>query len=74
MLKELPGIEKVTLTTNGILLKEQMAELAEAGIDNINISLDTLNTEAFKKNNTKRGTGKGPGGIERSHEISADWS
>ena len=49
MLKELPGIEKVTLTTNGILLKEQMAELAEAGIDNINISLDTLNTEAFQK-------------------------
>lgn len=55
MLKELPGIEKVTLTTNGILLKEQMAELAEAGIDNINISLDTLNTEAFKKITRREG-------------------
>ena len=42
MLKELPGIEKVTLTTNGVLLGEQISELAEAGIDNINISLDTL--------------------------------
>lgn len=47
MLKELPGIEKVTLTTNGTLLSEQMAELAEAGIDAINISLDTLNPEQF---------------------------
>ena len=55
MLKELPGIEKVTLTTNGILLKEQMAELAEAGIDNINISLDTLNTEAFQKITRREG-------------------
>ena len=49
MLKELPGIEKVTLTTNGVLLGEQISELAEAGIDNINISLDTLNEEAFGK-------------------------
>ena len=30
MLKELPEIEKVTLTTNGMLLKEQIQELAEA--------------------------------------------
>ena len=43
MLKELPGIEKVTLTTNGVLLEEQIADLAEAGLDDINISLDTLN-------------------------------
>lgn len=49
MLKELPGVEKVTLTTNGVLLGEQMQELADAGIDNINISLDTLNEQEFKK-------------------------
>lgn len=45
MLKELPGIEKVTLTTNGVLLEEQIADLAEAGLDDINISLDTLNAD-----------------------------
>ena len=49
MLKELPGIEKVTLTTNGILLSEQMADLAEAGIDDINISLDTLDAVSFAR-------------------------
>lgn len=49
MLKEIPGIEKVTLTTNGVLLKEQMKELADAGIDDINISLDTLDAADFQK-------------------------
>ena len=33
MVKALPGIEKVTLTTNGVLLKDQLKDLAEAGID-----------------------------------------
>ena len=58
MLKELPGIEKVTLTTNGVLLGEQISELAEAGIDNINISLDTLNEEAFGKITRREGLPK----------------
>ena len=48
-LKEIPGIEQVTITTNGICLTETMKELAEAGIDGINLSLDTLNPEAFEK-------------------------
>ena len=42
-------IEKVTLTTNGVLLEEQIADLAEAGLDDINISLDTLNAAEFAK-------------------------
>lgn len=49
MIKDLPGIHQVTLTTNGILLKEQMDALAEAGIDGINISLDTLDPETFAR-------------------------
>lgn len=49
MLKNLNGIEKVTLTTNGILLGEQMTGLAAAGIDDINISLDTLDAASFAK-------------------------
>lgn len=48
-IKEIPGIEKVTLTTNGVLLKEQMADLAEAGLDAINISLDTLDPKEFQR-------------------------
>ena len=48
-LKNMPGIEKVTLTTNGVLLKEQMKELCAAGLDGLNISLDTLNPACSKK-------------------------
>ena len=48
-IKRLPGIRKVTLTTNGVLLKEQMKDLAEAGLDAVNISLDTLDRECFRK-------------------------
>lgn len=48
-IKAIEGIEKVTVTTNGVLLAEVMDELAAAGIDGINISLDTLNPEKFKE-------------------------
>ncbi len=41
MVRSVPGIASVTLTTNGILLKENLPELLEAGISGINISLDT---------------------------------
>lgn len=47
-LKAIPGIEQVTITTNGILLADCMKDLAEAGIDGINLSLDSLNPEAFE--------------------------
>ncbi len=47
-LKETPGIEKVTITTNGVLLAEQMEALAAAGIDGINLSLDALDPEVFE--------------------------
>ena len=49
MLKTIGGIEKVTLTTNGVLLGEQMEDLAKAGVDAINISLDTLEPELFAR-------------------------
>lgn len=46
-IKGIEGIEKVTLTTNGVFLADVIDELVEAGIDGINISLDTLNREVF---------------------------
>jgi cyclic pyranopterin phosphate synthase len=46
-LKKIKGIEQVTLTTNGVLLKEQMADIAKAGLNAVNVSLDTLNQGEF---------------------------
>ena len=46
-IKSIGGIEKVSMTTNGILLSENLKALAEAGIDSINISLDTLDRQKY---------------------------
>ena len=40
-LKALPGVETVSLTTNGVLLAPLAEDLAEVGIDGVNVSLDT---------------------------------
>ena len=48
-IKSIPGIENVTLTTNGILLAEQIEDLAKAGIDAVNVSLDTLDPDQFQQ-------------------------
>ncbi|MBC19933.1 MAG: GTP 3',8-cyclase MoaA [Planctomycetaceae bacterium] len=49
------GVEEVALTTNGLLLAEQATQLARAGLDRINISLDTLREEIFERIARHRG-------------------
>lgn len=49
MLKEIPGIEQVTLTTNGTLLRGQINELVSSGLDSVNISIDTLDAEQYRE-------------------------
>jgi GTP 3',8-cyclase len=44
-----PGIEQVTMTTNGLMLDKLARPLAEAGLQRVNISIDTLDPEKFKK-------------------------
>lgn len=44
-----PGIDEVSLTTNGLLLDTLAAPLAEAGLKRVNVSLDTLDPERFRK-------------------------
>ena len=49
MLKAIPGVKTVTITTNGTLLSSYAKELKKAGLDGINVSLDTLDADAFAK-------------------------
>ena len=49
MLKAVPGIEQVTLTTNGVLLKQYAEALSESGLDAVNVSLDTLDAKQYKE-------------------------
>lgn len=47
-LKEIPGINWVGLTTNGLLLEEQLPHLLSGGLDAVNISLDTLDPDQYR--------------------------
>lgn len=47
-LRELPGLEELALTTNGLLLPEMAAPLKAAGVDRVNVSLDTLDPDKYR--------------------------
>jgi len=44
-----PGVNQMTMTTNGLLLRKLAQPLAEAGLDRCNISIDSLDPEKFKR-------------------------
>ena len=48
-LKAIESIEEISLTTNGVLLQKFAGELAEAGLNRINVSLDTLRPERYRE-------------------------
>jgi len=48
-LKKIKGLSDVSLTTNGVLLAENIAQIRDAGIRRINISLDTLSRKKYKE-------------------------
>lgn len=49
MLARIPGIDDLAMTTNGTLLARYAAELAQAGLKRVNVSLDTLQPERFRQ-------------------------
>jgi len=48
MLSRIKGVEELSLTTNGILLRRHVLELKQAGVSRVNISLDTLRPDRFR--------------------------
>lgn len=48
-LADIPGIQDISLTTNAMLLEKLALPLARAGLKRINISIDTLDAEKFKR-------------------------
>lgn len=68
-IKNIDKIEQVTLTTNGILLHGMLDDLYDAGIDAINISLDTLNKDNFKKITRRDGLEKVLMSIDKAYDL-----
>jgi GTP 3',8-cyclase len=54
MLRDIPGLDDIALSTNGHLLSELAAPLRASGVDRVNVSLDSLDPERFRRV-TRRG-------------------
>lgn len=48
MLSRIDGIEELSLTTNGVLVKQYALALKQAGLSRVNVSLDTLKADRFR--------------------------
>lgn len=54
-IKRIEGINDIALTTNGQLLQKQLPKLIEAGLDRVNISLDTIDEDLYYKMSGNKG-------------------
>ncbi len=71
-IKATPGIESVAITTNAILLARMAPELKEAGVDRVNISLDTLDAEQFHAITRRGNLADALEGIEAAFKVGFD--
>ncbi len=63
------GIKDISLTTNGILLKDYAEKLKENGLNRINVSLDTLNPKKYEEITNSNKLNKVLEGIEKSIDV-----
>lgn len=70
MLSSIDQLANIALTTNGMLLAEQLDGLVNAGLRRINISLDTLNEEVFRRLSRREGLDKVLDGIDAAAKDS----
>ena len=69
MLKNIPGTQVVTMTTNGVLLPKYLPALLEKGLDAVNISLDTMKRESYRQITGRDAFYETLAGIEAAYEA-----
>jgi cyclic pyranopterin phosphate synthase len=69
MIADIEGINHIGMTTNGVLLTEKAHLLKDAGLDSLNISLDTLDTNRYKQITRVGDIHKTLSGIDTAIEI-----
>jgi len=69
LISQIEGIDDISLTTNGILLSQHATELKEAGLNRVNVSLDTLKTDRFERITGRDKLGEVLAGIEAAHHA-----
>lgn len=65
----IPGIKDLAMTTNGVYLEAFAADLKIAGLDRVNVSLDSLNPDKYAKITRGGDLFKVLAGIERALEV-----
>ena len=68
-LYHIKGLEEITLTTNGVLLKRFAADVRECGISRVNVSLDSLRPERFSYITGRDYFGQVWGGLEEAEHV-----
>ena len=68
-LTAIPNVDDVALTTNGILLAEQAQLLKDAGLNRLNVSLDTLDEATFRKISRRDGLSRVLEGIFAARRV-----
>ena len=68
-LTQLKGLADVSLTTNGVFLKDNIEKIQSSGISRINVSLDTLNPEKYKQITGRDTFDRVWQGIEKAHAM-----
>jgi cyclic pyranopterin phosphate synthase len=71
-IKALPGVRDLALSTNGTELERMAGDLRDAGVDRVNVSLDTLDPERFAAITRRGDLGKVWRGIEAALEAGLD--
>ncbi len=69
LIRAVPQIEDIALTTNGMLLRDNAAALAAAGLQRITVSLDTLRADRFQELTRRRGLEQVLDGIAAAREV-----
>lgn len=68
-MKKIEGLREVAMTTNGLMLTKQLVNLQRAGIDVLNVSLDTLNKEKYERLTRRRGWERVIAGIDLALQL-----
>ncbi len=70
LMSQIPGVDDLTLTTNGYLLAQKAQALKDAGLQRITVSLDTLDDAVFRQMNGRSGgTRRVLEGIHAAEEV-----
>ena len=68
-LMKIKNIETISMTTNGFLLEEKIDQLKSAGLNSLNISLDTFKEDRFRTFNGISNLNKVLRGIQKAREL-----